>query len=135
MKFTSVKKLARSLSMAAVACMTFAGGAFAEGSAPAATTTGASGSAGTIQFVVSMVILLAIFYFLMIRPENKRKKKVDEMRSGLAVGDDVTTIGGIQGKIVSISGDGITFETGEDRVRIKVAKWAISSKGKEEKKQ
>lgn len=135
MKFTSVKKLARSLSVAAVACMTFAGGAFAADGTPTANAAGSSGTAGTIQFVISMVILLAIFYFLMIRPENKRKKKVEEMRSGLSVGDDVTTIGGIEGKIVNISGDSITFETGEDRVRIKIAKWAISSKGKEERKQ
>lgn len=132
MKFTSVKKLARSLSVAAVACMTFAGAAFAEGTS-ATPATGTSSSAGTIQFVVSMVILLAIFYFLMIRPENKRKKKVEEMRSSLGVGDDIVTIGGIQGKIVNISGDSITFETGEDRVRIKVAKWAISNKGGEKK--
>lgn len=135
MKFTSVKKLARSLSVATVACMTFAGGAFAAGSTTVASAAGSSGTAGTIQFIISMVILFAIFYFLMIRPENKRKKKVEEMRSSLSVGDDITTIGGIQGKIVSISGDSITFETGEDRVRVKAAKWAISSKGKEEKKQ
>lgn len=132
MKFTSVKKLARSLSVAAAACMTFAGAAFAEGTSTTP-ATGTNSSAGTIQFVVSMVILAAIFYFLMIRPENKRKKKVEEMRSSLGVGDDIVTIGGIQGKIVNISGDSITFETGEDRVRIKVAKWAISNKGGEKK--
>lgn len=136
MKFTTAKKLARTAGAAAAACMTFAGGAFAAGTTTTATTgttTATSSSAGMIQFIISMVILFAIFYFLMIRPENKRKKKVEEMRSGLKNGDDIVTIGGICGKIVSISGDNITFETGEDRVRIQVAKWAISDRGGKEK--
>lgn len=134
MKFTTAKKLARTAGAAAAACMTFAGGAFAVGTTPSTgTPTATSSSAGMIQFIIPMVILFAIFYFLMIRPENKRKKKVEEMRSGLKNGDDIVTIGGICGKIVSISGDNITFETGEDRVRIQVAKWAISDRGGKEK--
>ena len=133
MKLTTAKKLARTAGVAAAACMTFAGGAFAAGTTTTATPTATSSSAGMIQFIISMVILFAIFYFLMIRPENKRKKKVEEMRSGLKNGDDIVTIGGICGKIVSISSDNITFETGEDRVRIQVAKWAISDRGGKEK--
>ena len=136
MKFTTAKKLVRAAGVTAAACMTFAGGAFAEGAAAAGTTGTASGSAGMIQFILSMVVLFAIFYFLMIRPENKRKKKVEEMRSALKNGDEIITIGGIRGKIVNISGDNITFETGEDRVRIQVAKWAISDRsGKEKSKE
>ena len=99
----------------------------------AATSTATSSSSGTIQFVVSIVLLIVIFYFFLIRPEKKRKKEDEELRSSLAVGDDVVTIGGICGKIVDISGDKITFETGEDRVRIQVAKYAISRKAKETK--
>ena len=137
MKFTTAKKLARTAGAAAAACMTFAGGAFAAGTTTTGTSTtgtaATSTSAGMIQFIISMIILFAIFYFLMIRPENKRKKKVEEMRSGLKNGDDVITIGGIRGKIVGISGDNITFETGEDRVRIQVAKWAISERSGKEK--
>ena len=140
MKFTTVKKLARTAGTAAAACMTFAGGAFAAettaSTSTAGTATATSGSGNMLSFVVSMVILFVIFYFLMIRPENKRKKKVEEMRSGLKNGDDIVTIGGICGKIVSIAGDKITFETGEDRVRIQVAKWAISDRsGKEKSKE
>ena len=86
-----------------------------------------------MESLLLMVAMIAVFYFLIIRPENKRKKKVEEMRSGLKNGDDIVTIGGICGKIVSISGDNITFETGEDRVRIQVAKWAISDRGGKEK--
>ena len=70
--------------------------------------------------------MLVVFYFVLIRPENKKKKKAEEMRNNLSVGDKITTIGGMVGKIVDVSGDLITFETGEDRVRIQVTKWAIS---------
>ena len=62
--------------------------------------------------------------------EEKRKKKAAELRNNIAVGDEITTIGGLTGEVVSIDGDFITFETGEDRVRIEVAKWAISTKGR-----
>ena len=79
--------------------------------------------------IIMIVVLVAVFYFLLIRPENKKKKKLAEMRDSLSVGDDITTIGGMIGKVVSASGDKITFETGEDRVRIQVAKWAISTVG------
>ena len=133
MKFTAMKKFARTAGAAAVACMTFAGGAFAAGTTNTAEAGATSGSSGMLQFVISMVILFAIFYFLMIRPENKRKKKVEEMRSGLKNGDEIITIGGIRGKIVNIAGDNITIETGEDRVRIQIAKWAISDRSGKEK--
>ena len=77
------------------------------------------------------VVLIVVFYFFLIRPENKKKKKLEDMRNQLGVGDEITTIGGIIGKIVSIKDDTITFETGEDRVRMQVAKWAISTTGKD----
>ena len=67
------------------------------------------------------------FYFLILRPENKKKKQVEEMRSSLKVGDNVTTIGGIVGQICHIKDDNIVLETGADRVRIELARWAISS--------
>ena len=79
--------------------------------------------------IVMILSMLAFFYFSMIRPENKKKKAQDEMRSSVAVGDMITTIGGIQGKIVNISGDRITIETSEDRVRIQILKWAVASVG------
>ena len=80
--------------------------------------------------IIMVVVMIGIFYFFMIRPEQKKKKKLAEMRSSLSKGDTITTIGGIFGKVVSVSEDKITFETGEDRVRIQVAKWAISTVGK-----
>jgi len=81
--------------------------------------------------IIMLVALVAIFYFFMIRPENKRKKKLQEMRDNLKVGDEITTIGGMVGKIVDVTKDTVTFETGEDRVRIQVTKWAISTVGKQ----
>ena len=105
-------------------------GAFAE---EAVTTTAASadtasaGLFGNAMPLIMIVVLIAVFYFFMIRPEQKKRKAAEEMRSNLGVGDKITTIGGMVGKIVDISNDLITFETGEDRVRIQVTKWAIST--------
>jgi preprotein translocase subunit YajC len=79
--------------------------------------------------ILIFVVLIAVFYFFLIRPENKKKKKLAQMRNELQVGDEITTIGGMIGKIVAIKDNTITFETGEDRVRIQVMRWAISTKG------
>lgn len=79
--------------------------------------------------IIMLVILFAIMYFLIIRPENKRKKKAQEMRDSLKKGDVITTIGGIVGKIVSVTKDTIIIETSEDRVRMELTKWAVSTTG------
>lgn len=92
-------------------------------------TTAEGGGASTI---VMLILMFVIFYFFIIRPENKKKKKADEMRNSLSVGDEITTIGGMLGKIVQVTEDTITFETGEDRVRIQTRKWAVSSTAKTE---
>ncbi len=81
----------------------------------------------TYTYIIYFAVIIAVFYFFMIRPESKRKKQAEQMRNSLAVGDDITTSGGIGGKIVHLSDDFVTFETGEDRVRIEVTKWAVSS--------
>ena len=77
--------------------------------------------------IIMLVVMIALFYFLMIRPENKRKKAAQEMRDALKKGDSITTIGGMKGKVVAIMDETIVFETSEDRVRIEIAKWGISS--------
>lgn len=81
------------------------------------------------QSIIMMVAMLAIFYFILIRPENKRKKQAQEMRDSLKKGDTVTTIGGIVGKIVSANQNTIIIETSEDRVRMELARWAVSTVG------
>jgi len=82
------------------------------------------------MMMIMIVAMIAIFYLFMIRPESKKKKKLAEMRSSLSVGDTITTIGGILGKVVHVDDEKITFETSEDRVRIQVVKWAVSTVGK-----
>lgn len=84
------------------------------------------------SYIIMIVLMVGIFYFMLIRPENKKKKEAQLMRDELTIGDTVTTIGGMKGKIVSVKDDTITFETGEDRVRIEIAKWGISTTGKME---
>ena len=79
--------------------------------------------------VFMLVLMFAMLYFFMIRPENKRKKEAQNMRDSLAVGDEITTIGGITGTICAVKENTIVIETGADRVRIEFAKWAVSSKG------
>ena len=95
-------------------------------------TADATAAAGGSSMLLMIVLMFAVFYFLIIRPENKKKKKVEEMRNSLSLGDEITTIGGMTGKIVQITEDTITFETGEDRVRIQIKKWGISTTAKME---
>lgn len=93
------------------------------------TATAASTPAALLTTLLPFVILILVFYFLLIRPENKKKKALNEMRNALSVGDEVTTIGGIVGRVVHIKDDLVTVETSEDRVRIQFTRWAISTKG------
>ena len=92
----------------------------------------ATAAGGGVSMILMMVAMIAIFYFMIIRPENKKKKQTEGMRSSLSLGDEITTIGGLTGKIVQITEDTITFETGEDRVRIQAKKWSISTTAKME---
>ena len=85
-----------------------------------------------MAMLLRVIIMFAVFYFFILRPENKKKKKTEEMRNSLTLGDEIVTIGGMIGKIVQITEDTITFETGEDRVRIQTKKWAISTTAKME---
>jgi len=78
--------------------------------------------------IIMIVAMIAIMYFLLIRPENKRKKEAANMRASLSVGDEITTIGGIVGTICAVKENTLVVETGADRVRIEFTKWAVSSK-------
>lgn len=82
-----------------------------------------------MEQIIMIVLMVAIFYFLLIRPENKRKKAADQMRSALKKGDKIVTIGGIMGTIVRVTEESIVIETSEDRVRIEFLKSAIGSVG------
>lgn len=124
------KKLMTILSIALILCFVFAVSAFATGETTSTDDATTNSSSGIIQTVIMLALLLVIFYFFLIRPEKKRKKKEQELRASLGVGDDIVTIGGICGKIVTVTNDNITIETSEDRVRVELAKWAISRKAK-----
>jgi len=82
---------------------------------------------GLASPLIMMVLMFAIFYFMLIRPENKRKKEAEQMRSSVKTGDKITTIGGIIGTVVSVKDDKFVMETGADQVRIELAKWSIST--------
>ena len=86
-------------------------------------------SAGMGSTVIMLVLMIAIFYFMLIRPENKRKKEAEQMRGAVKKGDKIVTIGGIVGKIVTVKPDTIVIETSDDRVRMELTKWAVSTTG------
>ena len=95
-----------------------------------ASTTGTTGAGtGMGSTIMMIVLMIAIFYFLMIRPENKRKKQAEEMRNSLKKGDWLTTIGGVYGRVVSITDRTVVIETSEDRVRVEFLKSAIGQVG------
>ena len=96
--------------------------------------TGEPGGMGLLATMLPMILIIGVFYFLMIRPENKRKKEAEQMRNDLTVGDHVTTIGGIVGTVVSIKDDKFVIETGADQVRIEFYKWALSTNETAEEK-
>jgi len=85
---------------------------------------GADSMMGT---VIMLVVMIGVFYFMLIRPENKRKKEAEAMRSSIKVGDNITTIGGVVGTVVHVKEDKIVIETTADQVRIEFTKWAVST--------
>ncbi len=92
-------------------------------------TTAATGN-NTMGMILNfglIAILLVLMYFVMIRPQRKRQKEEQRMRDELEVGDEIVTIGGIMGKVLSIREDSILIETGADRDKIRIMKWAIQT--------
>lgn len=97
--------------------------AYAMGQAPAGKAAGGGGDWG---FIIMMVMIFGIFYFLMIRPQQKKQKELQAMLNNLAYGDTIMTTGGIHGKITGLADAVITLEIA-DKVRIKVARSAIGA--------
>lgn len=83
------------------------------------------GAKSMLPTILLMVALFAIMYFFTIRPQNKQRKKEQEMRDATQVGDEITTIGGIMGRVVTVKEDALIIETGADRNKMKIARWAI----------
>lgn len=91
------------------------------------TTSTSSGLSGSISTIVIMVVMVAVFYFLLIRPQRKKDKAVKDMLSQLKVGDRICTIGGIYGTITAMKNDTITLAIGGDKAPVVIARWAIRS--------
>ncbi len=85
----------------------------------------------TLVNFLPLIILIAVMYFLMIRPQRKKDKAINEMRRSLTVGDEIVTIGGIVGKIVKTKDETIVIQVGSDRVKLEMMRWAVSSITKE----
>jgi preprotein translocase subunit YajC len=82
---------------------------------------------GLLGMLPMLLIMVDVFYFMLIRPENKRKKEAEQLRSSIKNGDKITTIGGIVGTVVDVKSDTFVVETSADQVRIEFAKWALST--------
>ena len=85
------------------------------------------GAGGLIGMLPMLLIVVALFYFMLIRPENKRKKEAEQLRSAVKNGDKITTIGGIVGTVVDVKSDSFVIETSADQVRMELMKWALST--------
>ncbi len=75
--------------------------------------------------ILPFLLLIVVFYFVLIRPQRKRDKETQQMRNSIQVGDEVTTVGGIVGLVVNIKEDTVVLETGGDRSKIRIKRWAI----------
>lgn len=94
-----------------------------------AASTGAGAGSGqqTTSMIIMMVVLFVVMYFFMIRPQKKRQKEEQEMRNSLEIGDEIVTIGGIVGRVVTIRENDLVIETGSDRNKMKIERWAINT--------
>ena len=77
--------------------------------------------------ILLMAALFGVMYFVMIRPQKKKQKEEQEMRDAIQIGDEITTIGGIMGRVVTVKEDSLVIETGADRTKVKFARWAIQT--------
>ena len=95
----------------------------------AAAGASASGKGGASQysFIILMLVMVVLMYFTMIRPQKKRQKEEQEMRSSLEIGDEIITIGGIVGKVVTIREEDLIIETGADRNKMRIQRWAVNT--------
>lgn len=88
-----------------------------------------SGVMSIVSLIIPFALMFVLMYFMLIRPQNKKRKAEDKMRKSLMVGDEITTIGGMMGRIVSIKedSDSLVIETGADRSKVRIKRWAIAS--------
>lgn len=93
----------------------------------AAATTETNSTMSMLLTFGPLILIFVLLYFMMIRPQRKKEKKIQKMREALEVGDSITTVGGIVGRVVNIKEDGIIIETGADRNKMMIKKWAVQT--------
>ena len=89
------------------------------------TDAGAVSTGDMLASFLPLVLIIVFFYFFLIRPQRKRDKETQQMRNSIEVGDEIVSIGGIIGTVVSIREDMLVIETGGDRCKIRLARWAV----------
>lgn len=97
--------------------------------APAASADGTAATAGgsSVWMIVFLVLIFVFMYFFTIRPQKKRQAEEQKLRDSIQIGDEITTIGGITGRIVTVKEDSIVIETGADKTKMKLMRWAIQT--------
>ncbi len=95
--------------------------------ASTAQTANGAASQNPTSMIIMMVALFAVMYFVMIRPQKKKQKEEQTMRDTIQIGDEITTIGGIIGRVVTVKEDSLVIETGADRNKMKITRWAVST--------
>lgn len=90
-------------------------------------TAATTGGTDILMTFLPIVLVIVAFYFFLIRPQNKKQKKEQQMRNSVRVGDEITTIGGMVGRVIMLKEDFVVFETGNERAKIRIKKWAIQS--------
>ena len=88
----------------------------------------------TVATILPLILLIGIMYFQLIRPQKKREKEINAMRSGLQVGDEIITIGGICGKIVKTKDESLVIQVGADKLKFEIMRWAVSKVVEESKR-
>ena len=94
--------------------------------ASSATATGGASVASMLTMLIPLALIVVFFYFFIIRPEKKRNKEMQNMLNSIQVADEVITNGGIIGRVLSVKEDTVLIETGSDRSKIRIARWAVA---------
>ena len=92
-----------------------------------AATSDTGSKTSTLPMILMMVGLVVVMYFVTIRPQKKRQQEEQKLRDSIQIGDNVTTIGGITGRIITVKEDSIVIETSADRTKLSFMRWAIQT--------
>lgn len=117
--------LSSALSTASTACF-FAMNAFAEGETADAAANATGGGGSFLTFILPLLLMFVLLYFMAIRPQKKQEQEAKQMQSSIQVGDEIVTNGGIIGMVVRVGDDNVVIETGGERNKIRIKKWAVT---------